>query len=74
MQQTELDKSEEQKIRSALEESDSSVADISEDYHPSEIAILFEQLTKEEQERMINILPSGIASEAISEMDDEQHP
>ncbi|HEY0894951.1 MAG TPA: magnesium transporter [Sphingobacteriaceae bacterium] len=74
MQSFELDRQDLQKIRQALEADDDALRAILEEYHASEIAILFESLPQEARERIINILPSEIASEIISEMDAEAHP
>ncbi|MHB1178307.1 MAG: magnesium transporter [Daejeonella sp.] len=74
MQSFELDKSDILKIRRALEEDDSALKELVAEYHPSEIAILFESLPQESRERIISILPAEIASEVISEMDSEFHP
>lgn len=74
MQSFELDKSDILKIRRALEGDDSALKELVADYHPSEIAILFESLSQESRERIISILPAEIASEIISEMDSEFHP
>ncbi len=74
MQSFELDKSDILKIRRALEEDDSALKELVAEYHPSEIAILFESLSQESRERIISILPAEIASEVISEMDSEFHP
>ena len=74
MQSFELDKSDILKIRKALEEDDSALKTLVSEYHPSEIAILFEGLSQEARERIISILPAEIASEVISEMDAEFHP
>ncbi len=74
MQSFELDKSDILKIRKALDEDDSALITLISEYHPSEIAILFEGLPQEARERIISILPAEIASEVISEMDAEFHP
>lgn len=74
MQSFELDKSDILKIRKALEEDDSALKILVSEYHPSEIAILFEGLPQEARERIISILPAEVASEVISEMDAEFHP
>lgn len=74
MQSFELDKSDILKIRKALEEDDSALKALVSEYHPSEIAILFEGLSQESRERIISILPAEVASEIISEMDSEFHP
>lgn len=74
MQSFELDKSDILKFRKALEEDDSVLKALVGEYHPSEIAILFEGLPQESRERIISVLPAEIASEVISEMDAEFHP
>lgn len=74
MQSFELDKSDILKIRRALEEEDSTLKELVAEYHPSEIAKLFESLSQESRERIISILPAEIASEVIAEMDSEFHP
>jgi len=74
MQSFEVNKSDIQKLNKALEGTDSELLSLLKEYHSSEIAILFESLNQEEQKRIINLLPSEIASEVISEMDLEYHP
>src|SRR6185437_2092518 len=74
MQSFEIDKSDLQRIETALEGNDAELALILQDYHASEIAMLFEQLPQEAKERIINILPIDVASEVISEMDEEHRP
>lgn len=74
MQSFELDKSDILKFRKALEEDDSVLRALVAEYHPSEIAILFESLPQESREKIISILPAEVASEVISEMDAEFHP
>jgi len=74
MQSFELDKSDILKIKQALEGDDETLKTLLAEYHASEIAILFESLSQEEREHIINILPSETASEVISEMDYEIHP
>ena len=74
MQSFELDKSDLLKIKRALEEDDTALKVLISEYHPSEIAILFESLSQESRERIISILPAELASEVISEMDSEYHP
>lgn len=74
MQSFELDKHDLQRIRQALDTDDQALQALLEEYHASEIAILFESLPQEARERIINVLPSEIASEVISEMDAEAHP
>ncbi|WP_129715718.1 magnesium transporter [Pedobacter sp. SYP-B3415] len=74
MQSFELDKKDVQKIKAALAEGTGALENLLPDYHPSEIAILFEGLTKEERETIINLLDSSQASEVLSEMAEETHP
>lgn len=74
MQSFELDKTDLLKIKQALEEGDDSLRACISEYHPSEIAILFESISQESRERIISILPAELASEVISEMDSEFHP
>ncbi|WP_395802658.1 magnesium transporter [Daejeonella sp.] len=74
MQSFELDKSDLLKIKQALEEDDEALKAFISEYHPSEIAILFESISQESRERIISILPAELASEVISEMDSEFHP
>lgn len=47
---------------------------ILDEYHPSEIAQFLEALPQISREKIIQLLPIEIASEAISEMDPESHP
>ena len=74
MQSFEINKEDLERIKTALEGDDAELEKVLQEYHASEIAILFEKLTAEERERIINVLPSDIASEVISEMDEESHP
>ncbi len=74
MQSFELDKSDLLKIKRALEEDDTALRALISEYHPSEIAILFESLSQESRERIISILTAEQASEIIAEMDSEFHP
>ncbi|MBB6502859.1 magnesium transporter [Pedobacter cryoconitis] len=74
MQSYELDKSDVSKIKAALSGSDNQLAIILDEYHASEIAILFESLTQEDRERIINLLPVETASEIFAEMPEESHP
>lgn len=69
MQSFELDKSDLLKIKRGLEEDDTTLKALISEYHPSEIAILFESLSQESRERIISILPAEQASEVIAEMD-----
>ncbi|MDN3585738.1 magnesium transporter [Pedobacter aquatilis] len=70
----EIDKSDVVKVKNAILAGDETLKQVLEEYHASEIAILFERLDKSEQQHIINLLPAEIASEIISEMDEESHP
>lgn len=74
MQSFEINKDDLLKLRTALETGDAELQEFLQEYHASEIAILFEKLDVEDRERIINILPTDIASEVISEMDEEHNP
>src|SRR5882762_8382031 len=74
MQSFEIDKTDLLRIKAALESDDVELEKVLQGYHASEIAILFEKLPQEAKERIINILPTDIASEVIPEMDEEHHP
>src|SRR6202000_3482793 len=74
MQSFEIDKTDLQRIKTALEGDDADLELVLKEYHASEIALLFERLPQEAKERIINILPTDIASEVISEMHEEQSP
>jgi magnesium transporter len=74
VQSFELDKSDIQRIRQALEGDEQGLKELLTEYHASEIAILFDSLPQEARERIINVLPADIASVVISEMDYEAHP
>ncbi|MBB5638073.1 magnesium transporter [Pedobacter cryoconitis] len=74
MQSYELDKSDVSRIKSALSGTDNQLAVILDEYHASEIAILFESLTQEDRQRIINLLPVETASEIFAEMHEEAHP
>lgn len=74
MQSFELDKSDVSKLKGALTKDDELLQVILAEYHASEIAILFENINIDDQERIINLLPIEIASEVISEMHEEAHP
>ncbi len=74
MQFFDIDKSDIPKIKAALLESDEALKVFLEEYHASEIAILFENLNKEEKERIINLLPVEVASDVLSEMHEESDP
>ncbi|WP_448699104.1 magnesium transporter [Mucilaginibacter sp. AW1-3] len=74
MQSFEINKADLLRITTALQGDDLELKEALEDYHASEIAIIFEKLTKEERERIINVLSVETASEVIAEMDEEHHP
>lgn len=74
MQSFDINRSDIQKIKQALEGDEQELLLLIQDYHASEIAILFESIPLESQKRIINILPVDIASEIISEMSHEAHP
>ncbi|MDT3401727.1 magnesium transporter [Mucilaginibacter terrae] len=74
MQSFEIDKSDLLRVKAALEGDDATLQEVLQQYHSSEIAIIFEKLEPEERERIINILPTDEASSVISEMDEEHHP
>ncbi|HEY4197972.1 MAG TPA: magnesium transporter [Mucilaginibacter sp.] len=72
MQSFEINKADLERIKAALEGNDAELKEVLQEYHASEIAILFEKLPVEAREKIINILPSDIASEVIAEMHEEQ--
>src|SRR5476649_2563396 len=74
MQSFEIDKTDLLRIKTALEGDDAELQVVLKEYHASEIALLFEKLPQEAKERIINILPTDIASEVIAEMDEEHRP
>jgi len=74
MQSFEIDKSDLLRIKTALDGDDADLEAVLKEYHASEIAILFEKLPQEAKERIINLLPTDIASEVLSEMTEESHP
>lgn len=74
MQSFDIDKTDILKIKQALEGDEQDLLLLVEDYHASEIAILFESIPLEAQKRIINLLPVDVASEIISEMSHEAHP
>lgn len=74
MQSFDLDKTDVNRIKAALGGDDEQLKVVLEEYHASEIAILFERLNADERQRIINLLSIEIASEVISEMHEEAHP
>ncbi|PTQ96933.1 magnesium transporter [Mucilaginibacter yixingensis] len=74
MQSFEINKEDLLKLHAALEHGDDELHEFLQEYHASEIAILFEKLDVADRERIINILPADVASEVIAEMDEEHNP
>jgi magnesium transporter len=74
MQTFELNKSDIVKIKQALDGEEAVLMQLLQEYHASQIAILFESLPIQSQTRIINLLPADIASDVIAEMDAEAHP
>lgn len=74
MESFEIDKTDLLRVETALEGNDAELESVLKEYHASEIALLFEKLPQEARGRIINILPTDIASEVISEMHEEQDP
>jgi magnesium transporter len=74
MQSFEIDKTDLLRIKTALDGDDAELELVLKQYHASEIAILFEKLEQEDKERIINILPTDVASDVIAEMDEEHRP
>ncbi|SFH50314.1 magnesium transporter [Pedobacter insulae] len=74
MQSFDLDKTDVSKLKQAISGDNDQLKATLEEYHASEIAILFESISKDDQERIINLLDVEIASEVISEMHEEAHP
>jgi len=74
MELFEIDKNDVQKVRKALENSDSELLSVLSEFHFSEIAKILQQLPFPSAERIIHVLPVEQASEVISEMDEEYHP
>lgn len=74
MQSFELNRTDIQRLKQALESGDEELKALLSEYHASEIAILFGSLPQESRDYIINLLPSETASEIISEMDAEIHP
>lgn len=74
MQSFDLDKTDVSKLKQAIGGDNEQLKATLREYHASEIAILFESITKEDRQRIINLLDVEIASEVISEMHEEAHP
>jgi magnesium transporter len=73
MQTFDIDKSDLLRIKAALERDDAELEHVLNEYHASEIAMLFEKLPLEAKKRIINILPTETASEVIAEMGEDQN-
>ncbi len=74
MQSFDLDKTDVSKLKLAISGDNELLKVTLAEYHASEIAILFESITKEDRQRIINLLDVETASEVISEMHEEAHP
>ncbi|MBY0244087.1 MAG: magnesium transporter [Sphingobacteriaceae bacterium] len=74
MQLFDLDKNDVTRLKQAIGGDDEQLKITLAEYHASEIAILFESISKEDRQRIINLLSIEIASEVISEMHEEAHP
>lgn len=74
MQSFELDKTDVSKLKQAISGDNELLKATLEEYHASEIAILFESISSEDQQRLINLLDVETASEVIAEMHEEAHP
>ncbi len=74
MQSFDLDKTDVSKLKQAIGGDNDQLKAMLSEYHASEIAILFESISKDDRERIINLLDVEIASEVISEMHEEAHP
>jgi magnesium transporter len=74
MQSFDLDKTDVSKLKQAISGDNEVLKTTLREYHASEIAILFESITKEDRQRIINLLDVETASEVISEMHEEAHP
>jgi magnesium transporter len=74
MQSFDLDKTDVSKLKQAIGGDNELLKATLGEYHASEIAILFESISKEDRQRIINLLDVEIASEVISEMHEEAHP
>lgn len=74
MQSFELDKTDVSKLKQAISGDNELLKATLEEYHASEIAILFESISSEDRQRIINLLDVETASEVIAEMHEEAHP
>lgn len=74
MQSFDLDKTDVSKLKQAISGDNEQLKATLAEYHASEIAILFESISSDDRERIINLLDIETASEVISEMHEEAHP
>ena len=74
MQSFDLDKTDVSKLKQAISGDNELLKATLAEYHASEIAILFESISSDDRERIINLLDVEIASEVIAEMHEEAHP
>jgi magnesium transporter len=74
MQSFDLDKTDVSKLKQAISGDNELLKATLAEYHASEIAILFESISSDDQHRIINLLDVETASEVISEMHEEAHP
>jgi magnesium transporter len=74
MQPFDIDKTDLQRLKAALDGDEAELQQVLQQYHSSEIAILFENLSPTEREHIVNILSAETASEVLSAMDEEHHP
>jgi magnesium transporter len=74
MQSFELDKTDISNLKKAINGDDTLLAATLDEYHASEIAILFESINPTDRQRIINLLSVEKASEVLAEMSEETHP
>lgn len=74
MQSFELDKTDVSKLKQAISGDNELLKATLAEYHASEIAILFESISSDDRQRIINLLDVETASEVIAEMHEESHP
>ncbi|WP_342644309.1 magnesium transporter [Mucilaginibacter sp. CSA2-8R] len=74
MQPFDIDKTDLQRLKAALDGDEAGLQQVLQQYHSSEIAILFDNLSPAERERIVNNLSAETASDVISSMDEEHHP
>ncbi|MFT6849630.1 MAG: magnesium transporter [Sphingobacteriales bacterium] len=61
-------------IKNCLEDGGEGLAQILDEFHASEIAVILEEFKEQDRVFIVNRLPAAVASEVISEMDEELHP